>query len=297
MEKRIITSGLDLDVYLNEIFKERMETDFIGAVTGNPSGTLDNKKFIITFCPNKYAVVSMEKDSTKEFNELIGVINQVMNDEPICSYDLKEENLEDALPTYEWDTDKPEDRIKEIVNGRAFSDKSKVLNLNLFGNRKIEDYLETKEQAEERIKNARIYGIDPGKDTNVELIASLSEADLYLAIDAVGGLLWRIRHEVSHGRMEPTDTTELQYRIEYLVYQTRKFGVDIPDAKIDCHVEKTPSYLAWYRFYDNHFKNELTDEEWNEFINKKDVGEDVSNYLPTGSWKDTLEEGKKRERK
>ena len=40
-----------------------------------------------------------------------------------------------------------------------------------------------------------------------------------------------------------------------LVYQTTKFGVDIPEPEIDKHIAKTPSYTAWYNFYANNLRN------------------------------------------
>jgi len=150
---------------------------------------------------------------------------------------------------------------------------------------------------EKEVKKTRIYGIDPGFGTDVEAINSLSEIDLYFAIDAMGAFLWRMNHDMADGRIEEFDLTEDQYRMEYLVYQTRKFGVELADAEIDKHVTATPSYWAWFKFYDNHFKNELSDEEWKDFCKKKEAGEDISEYLPTGNWKDSFEEGKKRERK
>ena len=297
MERKDIVSSLDLDCYLNEIFKDRIETDFIAAAKGGVQGRLDGKVFNITFAPEKYALISMDKNAEHELSVLVTVLTDVMNDSPICSYDMKSEGLEYALPTIEWDVENPEARIKEIVNGRAFTDKPVISNLKLYGDRKIEDYVETKEEQEDRIKNARIYGIDPGKGTDTEAIDKLSELDLYLAIDALGGFLSYMRHEMAHDRIEYVDLTEEEYRMEYLVYQTRKFGVELPDAEIDKHVSATPSYWAWLKFYDNHFKHELSNEEWNTFVKKRESGEDVSEYLPTGNWKDSLEEEKKRERK
>lgn len=186
MEKRIINSSLQLDCYLCDLFKDRIETDFLTAAKGGVSGTLDEKAFNITFGPNKYALISMKKEDDSELRELVEALSKVMDSEPICSYDLKTEDVDFAVPTFEWDIKDPEGRIKEVVNGRAFSDKSQILNLELYGNRRIEDYVETKEEQEDRIKNARIYGIDPGKGTDVEAVNNLSEIDLYFAIDAMG---------------------------------------------------------------------------------------------------------------
>lgn len=89
--------------------------------------------------------------------------------------------------------------------------------------------------------------------------------------------------------LEEIDLTEEEYAIEYMVYQTTKFGVELPEPEIDKHVTATPSYNAWYKFYSNHFKNVLSDEEWHAFQRARENGEDISAYMPTGNWQDLLE--------
>lgn len=135
----------------------------------------------------------------------------------------------------------------------------------------------------------RIYGIDPGSISEVEKINNLDEIDLWLTIDGLGYHIWYCNHAMSHGRIDKVDLTEEQYALEYLVYQTRKFGVELPEAEEGKHLVGTPSYYAWYSFYSNHFKNVLTDKEWEQFQILKAKGEDVSKYLPSGSWKELLD--------
>jgi len=141
-------------------------------------------------------------------------------------------------------------------------------------------------------KNSRIYGIDPGSIKDIELINNLSEVDLYHQIDALGGHIWYCKHAMSHDRIPVIDLTEEEYALEYMVNQTRKFGVELPEPKINNHLSPTASYFAWFRFYDNHFKNILSNEEWNAYQEAKRQGKDVSKYMPTGNWKDTLKEEK-----
>ena len=135
----------------------------------------------------------------------------------------------------------------------------------------------------------RIYGIDPGSISEVEKVNELDEIDLWLTIDGLGYHIWWCNHAMSHGRIEKVDLTEEQYALEYLVYQTRKFGVELPEAEEGKHVVGTPSYYTWYSFYSNHFKKNLTDKDWQQFQILKANGEDVSKYLPEGSWKDLLD--------
>lgn len=110
-----------------------------------------------------------------------------------------------------------ESRKKEIVNSRAYSDKSKLLDLTLFGGRKVESYVEDEKATAERIANARIYGIDQGSIKDVEPFKTIDEIDLYFNIDAMGGHIWYCRHEMSHGRIPKVDLTEEQYVLEYMV--------------------------------------------------------------------------------
>ena len=135
----------------------------------------------------------------------------------------------------------------------------------------------------------RIYGLDPGSIKEVEKINELDEIGLWLAIDGLGYHIWWCNHAMSHGRIEKVDLTEEQYALEYLVYQTRKFGVELPEAEEWKHVVGTLSYYTWYSFYSNHFKKNLTDKDWQQFQILKASGEDVSKYLPEGSWKDLLD--------
>lgn len=289
MIKTTVSDSFYLNELLKEKYGERLETDPIRALKGAVAGTLDSKEFIITFKGNEYLLISTY--SKDLLDELLPILTEVMGGQkPICSYDLQSEGLEEeqAMPTIEWDIVAPDKRIKEIVNGRAFCDRSKIHNLKLYNSKSLNEYLENEEEKEDRIKNAKIYGIYPGCCAP-EDIANLSEVDLYFHIDAMGEYIWRCQHEMYHGRMKKVDLTDAQYALEYMVYQTTRFGVELPEPAIDKHIIATPAYHAWYKFYSNHFKNVLTDEQWNEFQIAMNQGEDVSAFMPSGRWKDLLE--------
>ena len=292
MSKTLISNSYELNEFLENKYGERLNTDSFAAMMGSVRGTLDSKKINITFKGNEYLLISTASNSKEVLDELLPVLTEVMgNTQPICSYDLQSSGLEekDATPTIEWDVVAPENRIKEIVNGRAFSDGVKILNLKLYNGKEVSDYLESEQEKEDRIKNARIYGIDPGSISDVEEINNLSEIDLYFAIDAMGGHIWRCKHDMAHGRIPEIDLTEEQYALEYMVYQTTRFGVELPAPEIDKHITATPSYNAWYKFYSSHFKDVLTDEQWNAFQQAQRNGQDTSAFMPSGHWTDLLE--------
>lgn len=292
MGKTTVSSSWELEELLTKKYGDRFETDFLSSLMGGVNGALDSKSFKITFKGNEYLLISTSPKTRELLDELLPTLIEVMGDtQPICSYNLQSSGLEekDAMPTIEWDVVAPENRIKEIVNGRAFSNVAKILNLKLYNGKEVSEYLESEQEKADRIKNARIYGIDPGSIQDAEKINNLSEVDLYFAIDAMGGHIWRCRHDMSHGRIPEIDLTEEQYALEYMVYQTTKFGVELPAPEIDKHITATPSYNAWYKFYSSHFKDVLTDEQWNAFQQAQRNGQDTSAFMPSGHWTDLLE--------
>lgn len=297
MTKTMVSNSNELFELLEKKFGNRFDGDPFVAMMGRIEGTIDSKKMMITFCGNEYLLISTSSSTRELLDELKPFFTIVMgNQNPICSYDLQSEGLEekDAMPTIEWDIANPDDRIKNIVNGRAFSDNSKIHNLTLLNGKNVADYLESELDKEERINNAKIYGVYPGSIKDVEKINELDEAKLYLMIDAMGGHIWRCKHDMAHGRIPQIDLTEEQYALEYMVYQTTKFGVELEEPTIDKHITATPSYRAWYEFYNNHFKNVLTDAQWYAFQRAQRNGEDTSEFMPQGNWKDSLEEANKK---
>lgn len=292
MGKTTVSSSWELEELLTKKYGDRFEPDFLSSLMGGVNGTLDSKSFKITFKDDEYLLISTSQKTRELLDELLPTLIEVMGDtQPICSYNLQSSGLEekDAMSTIEWDVVRPENRIREIVNGRAFPNGAKILNLKLYNGKEISEYLESEQEKADRIKNARIYGIDPGSIQDTEKINNLSEVNLYFAIDAMCRHIWRCRHDMSHGRIPEIDLTEEQYALEYMVYQTTKFGAELPTPEIDKHITATPSYNAWYKFYSNHFKTVLTDEQWNAFQQAQRNGQDTSTFMPSGHWTDLLE--------
>jgi len=139
----------------------------------------------------------------------------------------------------------------------------------------------------------RIFGLDPGAIKNPEQIDNLSEIDLYFAIEGLGLHIWCRQYEMAHNRSQNIDLTEQQFALEYLVYQTTKFGVDLPVPKKGYHIETTDSYNVWYKFYYNHFNNILSKEQFEKFQEKKLKGQNIEEFMPKGDWRDLLNEKSK----
>jgi len=211
-----------------------------------------------------------------------------MNCEPICSYDLVTKS--GRMPTLEWELLEAKNRINKLVNGAAWDD-SEVENLKLFGY-ELSDF--TSDEAKkkfsdaeaERVKNARIFGIDPGilEPENYE---NMSEVDAWSTIDTLGCILWEQRHNESHGRVSHVDMAEYEFAIEYLVYKIcKQIKIEVSEPKVDHHIVPSADYKKWYNFYSNHFKEVLSDSEWRDYQSTQNNGGDISKYIPKGSWRD-----------
>lgn len=130
---------------------------------------------------------------------------------------------------------------------------------------------------------------DGGILKDPSIVNTCTEQELYRMIEAFGYKIWRLNHDMADGRIkENIDLMPYQYAIEYCVMHTTRFGVEISEPKEGEQVKATKSYWAWFKWWDNYFKNTLTDEECEEYEHKSERGEDISKFRPTGDWKDNL---------
>lgn len=119
-----------------------------------------------------------------------------------------------------------------------------------------------------------------------------SEAEIYVTVDFLGGIMWRTNHDASHGRCEPMEKKEaedLQKRIEYAASQTTKFGVE---KVTTADGRPTAAYWAWFRWWDKWAKA-LSDKEFYK-IDEILKGEgDLFSWRPSGDWRESLPEEEK----
>ena len=125
-----------------------------------------------------------------------------------------------------------------------------------------------------------------------EMFETLDEIDIWKKIDNLGGSIFWAMHDAGKPWATNVSTEDLinaQYNLEYLVYSTRRFGVEFSkEPSATEHVERSESYNAWFRFWHNHFES-MSPEVYNQFVDDKFSGKDISKYMPSGSWKDSLE--------
>ena len=131
-----------------------------------------------------------------------------------------------------------------------------------------------------------------------EVIEGLEDWNLFLEYYNITQMAWRLNHTASiflargsslGGEIDKmiADYNKLQYPIDYLLYQiSKRNGIEVnePDGVNRIKPDREV-FMKWYRFYDNHFMHELTDQEFRDFERKREAGEDVTEYLPKGDWR------------
>lgn len=147
-------------------------------------------------------------------------------------------------------------------------------------------------------QNKKIYGIYPGNlDKNrLDEINKLDEIDIWKMIENRGGIIFWANHDHHIFDISPKDLVETQYALEYLVYQTKRFGVEFNEPKEGSHIERSESYNQWYNFWYN-FMETMDPNTKEAFIDAKCKGESVEKYLPKESWKEYYDKAKQLEKK
>ncbi|MCR5223668.1 MAG: hypothetical protein K6C11_00750 [Bacilli bacterium] len=140
--------------------------------------------------------------------------------------------------------------------------------------------------------NEKVWGLYNTID-NPEALEELEEIDIWKKINNLGGAIFWTQHDAGKPWAPVVSMDQLieaQYNLEYLVYSTRRFGVEFSrEPSATEHVERSESYNAWFRFWNDHFES-MSPEVYDQFVDDKCAGKDISKYMPTGSWKDSLEE-------
>ena len=110
-------------------------------------------------------------------------------------------------------------------------------------------------------------------------LEKLNEIDIYFMIDSCGAFIWRMTHDMSHGRISDTvgvskEIEEVKVIQEFAAQQLLKFGID-PATRSD---RPNGQYWKWYNFWNNWHKNELSEKQWNIISNKMEKEEDYSEF-------------------
>ncbi len=128
---------------------------------------------------------------------------------------------------------------------------------------------------------------------NVEhFAANESERNIYFAIDMIGGFVWRMNHDIGHGRIDQKDHAGIDKDIAVarqdqivLVNALARFGVTQPLE--DGH--PTDQYWRWFRWWDG-WKKAMSDDEWRECDAAMARGlteDEDQRFRPQGDWRVT----------
>jgi len=136
-------------------------------------------------------------------------------------------------------------------------------------------------------KATKIWGLYPG-NLNPKVIEQLDEASIWEQIYNLGNQIYWDTEDLGKpgSKKSKEQIQEMQYALEYLMYYTKKFGVEFTkEPSSHNHIERTTSYTAWYSYWYNHF-DKMSKEKYDDYVNAKFSNQDISRYMPTGSWKD-----------
>ena len=130
------------------------------------------------------------------------------------------------------------------------------------------------------------WGLYPGR-LKPEEVEKLDEIDVWKKIDNLGGTIFWALHDIDkpwNKDLSVNQIIEAQYSLEYLIYHTRKYGVEFSkEPSCEEHIERSSSYLSWYSFWKRHFDS-MSEEEYRAFVDDKFVGKDISKYMPINGW-------------
>ena len=130
----------------------------------------------------------------------------------------------------------------------------------------------------------KIYGIYKGSVKYINNIEKLNEIELFFLIHNLNYYIWRCHRETYLKQMDDHDFTEDIYALEYLKYQTTRFGVKLKEPNVFNKIGTSTSYESWYQFYNNYFYDTLTSQELDELKKDYYAGKDITKYLPTNTW-------------
>jgi len=119
-------------------------------------------------------------------------------------------------------------------------------------------------------------------------LLKLNEQNSYFFINECGAFIWRMNHDMAHGRIPQEshraideDIQKIRVLQKFVVDSNLpKFGVD-PESVTD----RKGSYWKWFTFWDN-WKKGLSDEDLNKVCDLVEKNKSIDEYLPKGTWQE-----------
>ena len=95
----------------------------------------------------------------------------------------------------------------------------------------------------QEVSENKVFGIYPGSIMNVQAVNNYNAIEL---CECITKLSEKINNEIDDENVSIEEVLEDQYALEYLIYQTRKFDVNLPAPASGKHIEVNDSFNNWY---------------------------------------------------
>lgn len=130
-----------------------------------------------------------------------------------------------------------------------------------------------------------MYEITEQEKTDLQ---KLNEYDSYFFIDECGAFMWRMNHDMAHGRIPQESHMAISEDVAK-IRELQKFVVDtnLPKFGVDptTVTDRKGSYWKWYMFWDS-WKKGLSNEDWEAMNLLMMADKPIDQYLPKGTWQE-----------
>ena len=113
----------------------------------------------------------------------------------------------------------------------------------------------------------KIYGLYPGNLDNIEEISKMTGSEIYLRINYLTNYISNTINKTNKNLN--IDLSEDIFALEYLIYQTRRFGVEFPEPQKGRHIIITDSFNNWFKAYSDYFNSVMASNNDLSLLNIK----------------------------
>lgn len=262
-------------IRLRSIFKNNISFLEAGLTNPHVGGYLFGAEFKITFIEGNAILAGNEVC----FKIFISIIKDFINPKAIFKFDARDKSTKET----EHCVILAQDSEIEILQGLL---EENVKNLRSVDPNK-QWYINSALKKKSGEKETRIFGHDTGLLTKEE-INSLSEIETLDKIDELTCRIYIGLQRMQRGLIPDFDIESAAYDVDYLKYSTKRFGVDI-DQNIHIasgRIMESEDYKAWYKYYSDHFKIRMSDDERIRYKLARENHEDISEFMPPLSYRE-----------
>jgi hypothetical protein len=123
-------------------------------------------------------------------------------------------------------------------------------------------------------------------------VSTLDEIQAYFLINQIGGIIWRMNHDMADGRIPEEEHPKIDEELARIsktqiqaISSLHRFGVTQPFR--DANQQPSGAYVAWFKWWDSYVKG-LSEGVWRVLEARVNHQLDVSEYRPEGDWHDNI---------